>query len=145
MARIQRGLTWDEEAQEIDNLIKQLISDLQEAVKEKKKYLDEFKRFYDTAKEELDDKINDDKVSSIAIFTCQISFQITEKSFKNEFDESNVFIDQLFKAYKRRPKPDETMAELDNIEEAPTGVEEADWQKTISLREEKMRKEAIVR
>ena len=73
------------------------------------------------------------------------SFQITEKSFKNEFEESNVFVDQLFKAYRRRPKQDETMADLDNIEEAPTGVEEEDWKKTISLREEKMRKEAIIR
>lgn len=73
------------------------------------------------------------------------SFQITEKSFKNEFEESNVFVDQLFKAYRRRPKQDETMADLDNIEEAPTGVEEEDWTKTITLREEKMRKEAIIR
>lgn len=73
------------------------------------------------------------------------SFKITEKSFKNEFEESNVFVDQLFKAYRRRPKQDETMADLDNIEEAPTGVEEEDWTKTITLREEKMRKEAIIR
>jgi len=56
-----------------------------------------------------------------------------------------VFVDQLFKAYRRRPKQDETMADLDNIDEAPTGVEQEDWEKTISLREEKMRKEAIIR
>ena len=56
-----------------------------------------------------------------------------------------MFVDQLFKAYRRRPKQDETMADLDNIEEAPTGVEEEDWKKTVSLREEKMRKEAIIR
>ena len=65
MSRIQRGLTWDEEALEVDKLIKQLIQELQEAVKEKRKHLDEFKRFYDAAKEELDDKINDDKVHSL--------------------------------------------------------------------------------
>lgn len=56
-----------------------------------------------------------------------------------------MFVDQLFKAYRRRPKQDETMADLDNIDEAPTGVEQEDWEKTISLREEKMRKEAIIR
>jgi hypothetical protein len=62
IGRILRGLTWEEEALEIDNLIKELINELQDTVKEKKKYLDEFKRFYDEAKEELDDKVNDDKV-----------------------------------------------------------------------------------
>ena len=62
IGRILRGLTWEEEALEIDNLIKKLIGQLQDTVKEKKKYLDEFKRFYDEAKEELDDKVNDDKV-----------------------------------------------------------------------------------
>ena len=62
IGRILRGLTWEEEALEIDNLIKKLIGQLQDTVKEKKKYLDEFKRFYDEAKEDLDDKVNDDKV-----------------------------------------------------------------------------------
>lgn len=134
-ARLQLGLVWKGEAGTIETALAQIVQTLRDQKLEKVKLMDQWKVEMEKVKNEVESLHAEDKLADRHFKTV----------FEKQLESGQISVEALTKSLKRRPKNGETIDQLDQVSEAPVGVDEEMWAELIDVRGAKIAQELKIK